>query len=164
MEWMLTRLRTAQSGRCAIAVAAFVVAHLVASTANAQEGNTLPEIHVTAPPNDLPPPKEDLLSNSDATRRNDTASAPRADGQGRCGEAGKADTHSIGCLNEQLKRQVDQVNPTQTQAPLDARSQDIKVGTVNIPAVQQQYGQNFGHSVMPYRPPPLTYSSGLGRR
>jgi hypothetical protein len=30
--------------------------------------------------------------------------------------------------------------------------------------VQQQYGQNFGHSVFPYRPPSPVYSSGLGRR
>jgi hypothetical protein len=64
----------------------------------------------------------------------------------------------------QLKRKVDQVNPIQNLPPLDARSQDIKVGTVNIPGVQQQYGQNFGHSVFPYRPPSPVYSSGLGRR
>ena len=164
MEWTLSRSWIAQRGGCAVVVAAVVAAQLIASTADAQEGGALPEIHVTAPPNDLPPPKENLLSNSDTTKRNDAASVPKADGQARCGEAGKTDAHSIGCLNEQLKRQVDQVNPTQTQAPLDARSQDIKVGTVNIPGVQQQYGQNFGHSVMPYRPPPLIYSSGLGRR
>lgn len=39
-----------------------------------------------------------------------------------------------------------------TIAPVDAKSQDIKVGVVNVPAVQQQYGRNFGVSVIPYRP------------
>jgi hypothetical protein len=43
--------------------------------------------------------------------------------------------------------------------PIDARSPDIKTGVVNIPAVQQQYGRNFGISVVPYRPPPPVFST-----
>jgi hypothetical protein len=162
----MTKRMAVQRDGCAIAAAVVLLAYLAAPTANAQQSGALPEIHVTAPPNDLPPPKENLLSNGDATKRNDAASTPKADGQAGCGGAGagNADAHSIGCLNQQLKRQVDQVNPTEAQPPLDAKSPDIKVGTVNIPAVQQQYGQNFGHSVIPFRPPPPVYSSGLGRR
>jgi hypothetical protein len=38
------------------------------------------------------------------------------------------------------------------------------VGIVNVPAVQQQYGQNFGHSVIPYWPPPPVFTSPLGHR
>lgn len=60
---------------------------------------------------------------------------------------------SFGCLNEKLKRKVDEVNPTPNVPPIDAKSQDLKVGVVNVPAVQQQYGRNFGVSAVPYRPP-----------
>ena len=70
--------------------------------------------------------------------------------------------HSMGCLNQQMKRQVDQVNPSLTVAPIDAKSPDLKVGVVNIPGVQQQYGQNFGKSAVPFRPPPPIYNS-IGR-
>jgi hypothetical protein len=140
---------------------AVVLAHLVAQSAYAQQRNVLPEINIT-PPADQPPPKENLLSNGDGQKRNGAAS--KTDSEERCGDAGTAGGHSLECLNEQLKRKVDQVNPTEIAPPLDARSQDIKVGTVNIPGVQQQYGQNFGHSVIPFRPPPLIYSPSLGRR
>jgi hypothetical protein len=58
---------------------------------------------------------------------------------------------------------ADRVNPSMPAAPLDASSPDLKVGTVNIPAVQQQYGKNFGVSVMPYRPPPPIYNVPMGR-
>jgi hypothetical protein len=67
-------------------------------------------------------------------------------------------------LNKRLRGEVDRVNPPITnQPPIDARSPDIRVGVINIPAVQQQYGQNFGISARPYRPPPLVYSAPLGR-
>ena len=69
-----------------------------------------------------------------------------------------------GCLNDQLKAKVDEVNPTLTTPPIDAKSSDLKVGTVNVPGVQQQYGKNFGKSVIPYRPPPPIYGGIGGRR
>ena len=68
---------------------------------------------------------------------------------------------SLGCLNDQLKAKVDEVNPTLATPPIDAKSSDLKVGTVNVPGVQQQYGKNFGKSVVPYRPPPPVYN-GIG--
>ncbi|WP_407112967.1 hypothetical protein [Bradyrhizobium sp. LMG 9283] len=46
----------------------------------------------------------------------------------------------------------------------DARSPDAKVGVVNIPGVQQQYGRNFGVSVAPFRPPPPVVSAPIGHR
>ncbi|OKO67645.1 hypothetical protein AC628_38550 [Bradyrhizobium sp. NAS96.2] len=62
-------------------------------------------------------------------------------------------------MNERLKKQVDQVNPPVTNTPpIDAKSSDIKVGVVNVPAVQQQYGRNFGVSAFPYRPAAPVYS------
>ncbi len=81
----------------------------------------------------------------------------------RCVDVEIGGDKSIGCLNEQLKRQVDQVNPGPANIPpLDAKSQDLKVGVVNTSAVKQQYGKNYGISAYPYRPPPLIYSSPLG--
>lgn len=67
-------------------------------------------------------------------------------------------------LNRKLRGEVDRVNPSVPQAPLDARSPDVKVGVVNIPAVQQQYGRNFGVSVQPYRPPAPVYTSPVAPR
>jgi hypothetical protein len=83
----------------------------------------------------------------------------------RCPDAGTGGDQSIGCLNEKLKQQVDRVNPAPANVPpLDAKSQDLKVGVVNTPGVKQQYGKNYGVSAYPYRPPPLIYSSPLGPR
>jgi hypothetical protein len=50
------------------------------------------------------------------------------------------------------------------QPPIDATSPDTRVGVINIPGVQQQYGRNFRLSVVPYRPPPLIYAPSLGGR
>jgi hypothetical protein len=72
-------------------------------------------------------------------------------------------SRAFDCLNRKLREQADRVNPSMPAAPLDASSPDLKVGTVNIPAVQQQYGKNFGVSVMPYRPPPPIYNVPMGR-
>ncbi|MBR0960677.1 hypothetical protein JQ566_25405 [Bradyrhizobium japonicum] len=68
------------------------------------------------------------------------------------------------CLNQKLRREVDRVNPSINLPPIDARSPDNKVGVVNIPGVQQQYGGNFGISVAPYRPAPPVFSAPIGRR
>jgi hypothetical protein len=61
--------------------------------------------------------------------------------------------HAFGCLNQQLKREVERVNPTPNLPPLDARSPDVRVGNVNEAAVRQQYGSSYGRSVIPFRPP-----------
>ena len=74
----------------------------------------------------------------------------------------KNGTQKLNCLNRQMRRQADHVNAPVISAPLGANSPDIKIGIVNLPAVQQQYGQNFGKSVIPFRPPPLTFAPALG--
>ena len=126
-----------------IALLTTAIAAVVATAApiHAQERLNLPEITIMGSP---PPP--------------DNNQKPCTGAPG--------EEHSIGCLNQQLRRKVDQVNPSLTAPPLDAKSPDLKVGVVNIPGVQQQYGQNFGKSVVPFRPPPPIYSSGFaaGRR
>jgi hypothetical protein len=73
------------------------------------------------------------------------------------------DQQSLNRLNQRLKRKVDETNPVNNAPPLDARSPDTKIGVVNIPGVQQQYGQNFGKSVVPYQPPQV-FTPPLGRR
>jgi hypothetical protein len=79
----------------------------------------------------------------------------------RCVDVEIAGSRSFNCLNLELKRQVDQTAPATAAAPFSAASPDISIGVVNVPAVQQQYGQNFGRSVFPYRPPPAIYTSPL---
>jgi hypothetical protein len=83
--------------------------------------------------------------------------------QQRCADPTTGNDPSLGCLNERMKRTVDRVNPSLNLPPIDARSSDLKVGVANVPGVQQQYGRNFGHSVIPFRPPPPVYNTFGGR-
>lgn len=77
----------------------------------------------------------------------------------RCIEVQIGGDRGFGCLNEQLKREVDRVNPSTAVAPIDARSSDIRVGTFNEAGVRQQYGSSFGHSAYPFRPPPPVFAA-----
>lgn len=81
-----------------------------------------------------------------------------------CVDVEIGDGRAYNCLNQKLKRQVDRVNPNLNLPPVDARSSDIRVGVVNMPAVQQQYGRNFGISVIPFRPALPAYASPVGPR
>jgi hypothetical protein len=81
----------------------------------------------------------------------------------RCVEVEIGSSRALNCLNQKLKREVDRVNPSLNLPPIDAKSSDLKVGTVNIPGVQQQYGRNFGVSAFPYRPAPPVFTSPLHR-
>ena len=71
----------------------------------------------------------------------------------RCVEVQIGSDSAFGCLNQKLRREVDQVNPSINLPPIDARSSDVRVGNVNEAAVRQQYGSNYGRSAFPYRPP-----------
>lgn len=77
----------------------------------------------------------------------------------RCIEVMIGSDREFGCLNQQLKREVDQVNPLFNVAPIDARSPDVRVGNVNEAALRQQYGSNFGRSAYPFRPPRPVFSN-----
>jgi hypothetical protein len=126
-----------------IAMGVFMAHHAEAQTA-------LPEITVQPAPQ---PPKN--LGQPDQKGTGDTKGNSDARG---------GDKPSFERLNQQMKRTVDETNPVLNTPPLDASSPDLKTGVVNIPGVQQQYGRNFGHSVVPYRPPPPVYSAPLGHR
>jgi hypothetical protein len=76
----------------------------------------------------------------------------------RCVEVEVGGERSFGCLNQKLKREVDRTNPSLNLPPLDARSPDIRVGNANEAAIRQQYGSNYGKSVVPFRPPVPTYA------
>jgi hypothetical protein len=71
----------------------------------------------------------------------------------RCVEVEIGSDRALGCLNQKLRREVERVNPSMNLPPLDARSSDVRVGNVNEAAVRQQYGSNYGRSVIPFRPP-----------
>jgi hypothetical protein len=89
---------------------------------------------------------------------------PRPMVQERCIDVEIGGSRSFGCLNQTLKRDVEKVNPSINLPPIDARSGDTKIGVVNLPGVQQQYGQNYGRSVVPFRLPPPAFSSPMNRR
>jgi hypothetical protein len=133
------------------ALAASVALSVFAIPAAAQEPST------TLPPITVLPPAA-VLHSSTGTGAPSGAPSPDV-----CANAKSGSPLALDCLNDQIKQQVDQINPglTTPTAPLDARSADTKIGIVNVPAVQQQYGQNFGVSVIPYRPAPLIYASPI---
>ncbi len=134
--------------RAATAAAIMTLAAL-AMHARTEAQTALPEITVSPPPQ--PPRINEQLDH-------------KGDGDGKSGTARKGDeNHALEQLNRQLKRKVDETNPVLNTPPLDARSPDTKIGIVNIPGVQQQYGKNFGNSVIPYRPPAPVYAP-LGHR
>ncbi len=65
------------------------------------------------------------------------------------------------CLNQQLQRQAESAQGSGVPAaPLGAGSPSNAVGTFNEQGLKEQYGQNFGKSVIPYRPPAAVFSSG----
>jgi hypothetical protein len=70
----------------------------------------------------------------------------------RCLDVQIGNEGAFGCLNQKLRREVDKVNPSLNLPPVDARSSDVRVGNVNEAAVRQQYGANYGRSVVPFRP------------
>ncbi|WP_249125353.1 hypothetical protein [Bradyrhizobium manausense] len=73
----------------------------------------------------------------------------------RCVDVQIGSDSAFGCLNEQLRREVDKVNPTLNLPPIDARSSDVRVGNPNEAAIRQQYGSNYGRSATPFRPPAI---------
>jgi hypothetical protein len=70
----------------------------------------------------------------------------------RCVDVEIGGDKAFGCLNQKLKREVDRTNPPINLPPIDAHSPDVRVGNVNEAAVRQQYGSNYGRSVIPFRP------------
>ncbi len=71
-------------------------------------------------------------------------------------------TSGLDCLNQQIKRQVDHLLPTPTIAPLDAQSASVKVGGFSQAGMSEQYGKNFGKSVIPFRPAAPSFIQPLG--
>ena len=65
------------------------------------------------------------------------------------------------CLNQQMQQQVRGTNAGPPSLPLSATSPSNQVGTFNEQGVKEQYGPNFGKSVIPYRPPTPVFSNGL---
>ncbi len=68
---------------------------------------------------------------------------------------------AFNCLNQQLQQEVEGAAPTQSKLPISATSPSNQVGTFNEQSLSEQYGQNFGKSAVPYRPPPPVFNSSL---
>jgi hypothetical protein len=168
-----------QAGYAAICIGWLGAALLASSPRALSEGLSAPEVTSTeftspelAKPEPLSPElsKPDLLSPQPLNQPPAREAAPRSPPvliiggakppAQRCDD-GSVRQSSQDCLNQKLR--PDNAPPL-PRAPIDARSPDIQTGLVNIPAVKQQYGRNFGVSAHPYRPPPLTYSNPLRGR
>jgi hypothetical protein len=123
---------------------------LVATVAAEEHTTALPEIVIGGP------------TNAPTNRTNGPTNQPAA--VDSCVEVEIGSSRANNCINQKLKREVDRVNPSMNVPPISAASPDLKTGVVNIPGVQQQYGKNFGNSVVPYRPPPPIFAPSLGAR
>ncbi|WP_315719702.1 MULTISPECIES: hypothetical protein [unclassified Bradyrhizobium] len=148
---------------CSLSVKAAAMSTLMMSPVQAADPQFLPPVTVDAPDR---PPSSPLRPAPSGTSvapilggRADTSAGKRSS----CADGTVTQDGLFDCINVKLRRKVDTVNPSINQAPIDARSSDLKVGTVNVPAVQQQYGSNFGRSVVPLRPTAV-FPSGFGRR
>ena len=129
----------------ALAAGAMWLAFVDAAAAQAPPQTELPPVTVLPPPSAgtvRPAPGKGAGPASGGASPNPCASAP------------SGSPEALNCLNQKLKQQVEGINsgPTTPSAPLDARSPDTKVGVVNVPAVKEQYGKNFGISAVPFRP------------
>jgi hypothetical protein len=134
---------------------------MVAIAAHAEEGTQLPPTNVLA----TPPAGAAGASTGAGAAAAGTGAATGGPANQRCVDVTVGGERSFGCINQLLKKKVDQTNPPiMNTPPIDAKSSDLKTGVVNIPGVQQQYGQNFGKSVGPYRPPPAVFSSPIAPR
>jgi len=70
--------------------------------------------------------------------------------------------NSLNCLNQELQSQaLAAAGQSTPAAPLGAGSASNAVGTFNQFGVAEQYGKNFGHSAVPYRPAPPVYGGGV---
>jgi hypothetical protein len=65
------------------------------------------------------------------------------------------------CLNQQLQQEVLGTGAANPKLPLTANAAPNQVGTFNEQSVREQYGQNFGKSAIPYRPPAPTFNTSL---
>ncbi|MHC2255546.1 hypothetical protein ACVILK_005238 [Bradyrhizobium embrapense] len=144
----------------AVAVAGLSAMQAQAQTqTQTQQRTPLPEIVVGTPPSALNLNRDTSVGTPPSTLNLNRDTSGGTGGAAARGSGGCGDAASLGCINERLKKQVDQVNPPVTNTPpIDAKSQDLKVGVVNIPAVRQQYGRNFGVSAFPYRPAAPVFS------
>lgn len=70
----------------------------------------------------------------------------------------------MSCLNQELEQKAAAVRAAPVLPPVDAHSASVQTGGFNQAAVAQQYGQNFGKSVEPYRPPAPVYAPPVGGR
>lgn len=63
------------------------------------------------------------------------------------------------CLNQELQQQVQGTGQAVPAIPLGSTSPSNATGTFNEQSLKQQYGQNYGKSVTPYRPPAPVFNS-----
>ncbi len=68
----------------------------------------------------------------------------------------------MSCLNQELEQKAAAARHVPNIPPVDARSAAVQTGGFNQAAVAQQYGQNFGKSAQPYRPPAPVFAPPIG--
>jgi hypothetical protein len=74
-----------------------------------------------------------------------------------------AASKDFSCTNAGLKNAIKTSRaPSQIDTNIGVTSSPAKLGTFNIAAERLKMGENFGKSVVPYRPPTPVPSPGLG--
>jgi hypothetical protein len=78
-------------------------------------------------------------------------------------EIGGEPAPAFTCINQRLQRVVHGARPDAKAAPVDATSPAVRVGGFSQAGLAQQYGPNFGKSVVPFRPAPQPSGNVLRR-
>lgn len=76
-------------------------------------------------------------------------------------QIGAASGTGYGCINQELQEMAQSAAPPQANLPLAATSSSNQVGSFNEQSLEEQYGQNFGKSAFPYRPPAPVFNNPL---
>jgi hypothetical protein len=114
----------------------------------------------------LPSWARDPASSSQSVHIEGSARAPAVVAAENCVEVeiGGEKAPSFACVNQRLQQEVDRLRPIANIPPLDASSPAVRVHGFNETALQQQFGQNFGKSAVPFRPRPPIFVNSLGPR
>jgi hypothetical protein len=76
-------------------------------------------------------------------------------------EIGGQRAEALDCLNLRLRQTVAGIRPPANIPPVQASSPAVRAGGFNAAALSQQYGQNLGKSVVPYRPVAAVFANSL---
>jgi hypothetical protein len=146
-------LQQTRSNAFSIAIAASLL--FFQAPALAQTAQTQPSANTDAnAKSDLlqPPTINETLSKPGAQPLLGGSSQAEQKGVDGCLEVEINGQRSYDCTNRKLEEKAKSIPGQGNIPPVNAQSNDVKLGIQNETAIRQQFGQNYGVSIYPYRP------------